>query len=134
MSTSEAKEEMEAPQRIWLSVHYPCLYRLDRSSTEDIEYIRADACAALAAAAKANFAWHIAEEKSLGSFTARLELCNYSQWLTRKALDQVGEYSGVPRLLLDPGSLSAEIVRATVEECETLIRDAVALAILKEKQ
>ncbi len=31
----------ELPERIWLSRHYPCLYRLDRSSTEDVEYVRA---------------------------------------------------------------------------------------------
>ena len=34
-----SKTEDKLPPRVWLSRHYPCRYRLDQSSTEDVPYV-----------------------------------------------------------------------------------------------
>lgn len=49
-------------------------------------------------------AWFDAEEKHLGSPHYRMELCNYSEWACRKVAGQnVGDYEGVPRLVITRG-------------------------------
>lgn len=46
--------------------------------------------------------WHRAETETLGTFHDRMELCSYSEWITKKALglpcDE--EWEGVPRIVL----------------------------------
>lgn len=58
--------------------------------------------AALRHASQANLDWHESENKSLGTFWERVELCDYSQWCAKKALglpcDE--EYPGIPKLVL----------------------------------
>jgi hypothetical protein len=92
-----------------------------------------NAHSALVEAAQANFAWHIAEQLSLGSFQARMELCGYSQWLTRKALGEVSDYQGVPRLLLDQSTMNVELERRDVDGCKALVRETLAEAALAQK-
>ena len=59
-------------------------------------------------ALEAHELWEKAEREHLGSFHQRMELCNYAEWLTRKALAAVRgqqfeeEYEGVPRIILEP--------------------------------
>ncbi len=57
-------------------------------------------------AAEAVLIWFDAEDKGLGSFHDRMDLCHYAEWATRTALGQdMGAFKGVPRLVLtiDPG-------------------------------
>lgn len=93
---------------------------------------QAAAVVALTEAAQANLAWHVAEELSIGSFQARMELCNYAQWLTRKALGDLSDYEGVPRLLLDTQTFSVDIARCDVEGCKALVREALDLAAVEQ--
>jgi hypothetical protein len=78
----------------------------------------------LIAAARACRAWHVAEEKYLGTFNERSELCSYSEWLTRKALAAVDgvpfdePYQGVPYLYLTLGGVHIE--RASEAEAAAL--------------
>ena len=52
-------------------------------------------------AAESMVAWFDAEDKNLGSFHDRMDLCKHAEWTARKALGQnVGEFEGVPRLIL----------------------------------
>ena len=52
-------------------------------------------------ACKAMVAWFDAENKHLGTFRDRMDLCKYTEWTARRALGQdVWEFAGVPRLLL----------------------------------
>lgn len=45
--------------------------------------------------------WFDAERMNLGSFHDRMELCNYAEWLARKAAGQdVGEYHGIPKITI----------------------------------
>jgi len=45
--------------------------------------------------------WFDAEDKYLGTFHDRMDLCCYAEWACRKALGQdVGEFKGVPRILI----------------------------------
>lgn len=73
-------------------------------------------------------AWHRSESQSLGTFNERMELCNYSEWLTRKALSAaLGEpfdepYEGIPHLLLTPG-LGVHLHRATAEDAAEIARE-----------
>lgn len=47
--------------------------------------------------------WFDAEEQNLGTFHDKMNLCKYTEWAARRALGQdVGEFSGVPRLLIVP--------------------------------
>ena len=92
-----------------------------------------EAFAALRDAAEANLAWSVAEDLSLGSFQARMELCSYSQWLTRKALGELSDYQGVPRLLLDPASMSVELARCNVDSCKALVREALEVAAQRKQ-
>lgn len=86
---------------------------------------------ALRTAAEANLAWNLAEELNLGSFQARMELCSYSQWLTRQALGANAEYKGVPRIVLDLETVEARLVRCDVEGCKALVREVLERAALK---
>jgi hypothetical protein len=55
-------------------------------------------------AAESMVAWFDAEDKNLGSFHDRMDLCKHAEWTARKALGQdVGEFEGVPRLILTIG-------------------------------
>jgi len=51
-------------------------------------------------AVKAYMMWHIAEDKNLGTFHAKMDLCSYAEWAGKKALglphDEI--WRGVPRL------------------------------------
>jgi len=48
--------------------------------------------------------WFDAEDKYLGTFHDRMDLCCYAEWACRKALGQdVGEFKGVPRILITRG-------------------------------
>lgn len=85
---------------------------------------RDESSARLAAAEKAIracHAWHVAEHNSIGSFDARMELCNYSEWLVARWLGLApAEYIGVPRMTLFP----VEINRCTEENAEELVAAA----------
>ena len=60
-------------------------------------------------AAESMVAWFDAEDKNLGSFTDRVDLCKHAEWTARKALGQdVGEFVGVPRLILTIGNKEEE--------------------------
>lgn len=55
-------------------------------------------------ALEAVVAWFDAEDQHTGSFHDKMELCNYAEWVSRKALGQeVGEYVPVPKLLIKLG-------------------------------
>ncbi len=54
-------------------------------------------------AARACRLWHIAEEKGLGTFEARMDLCSYSEYATKVALGLIPfdtEWQGVPCLVI----------------------------------
>lgn len=62
----------------------------------------------LLAAAEAMVRWFDAEDGNLGTFHGRMDLCKYAEWTARKALGQeVGEFEGVPRLVLSFGKDSS---------------------------
>ena len=81
------------------------------------------------AALEACWAWHVAESKGLGSFDARMELCNYSEWCVRRALASVyGQpfnepYQGVPHLMIDVGPLDCHLARANEEIAAKLVKE-----------
>lgn len=53
-------------------------------------------------AALANYIWHKAESESLGSFHDRMDLCQYSDWICKKAIERKEEeFNFVPRILLE---------------------------------
>jgi len=57
-------------------------------------------------ALEAVVAWFDAEDQHTGSFHDKMELCNYAEWMSRKALGQnVDEYKPVPQIILDFGGL-----------------------------
>jgi hypothetical protein len=79
---------------------------------------------ALEEAARACHAWHVAEDRGLGTFQQRMELCHYSEYLTEQVL--LGgdtPYEGVPRITLFP----IEIQRDTAEQAEAIIAEVFAL-------
>lgn len=72
-------------------------------------------------------AWHKAESDSIGSFNDRMELCNYSEWITRKAIafatgEQFDEpYQGVPHLLISSG-LGVHLHRDSADEASKIVQ------------
>ena len=55
-------------------------------------------------AIEACLAWFEAEDKNLGTFHDKMDLCAYAEWALRKASGQdVGEFKGVPKLILSRG-------------------------------
>ena len=68
------------------------------------EFPPAEVCQATAdlqEAAEASARWYEAEDKNLGTFHDRMDMCKYAEWASRKALgEDVGEFEGVPRLIL----------------------------------
>jgi hypothetical protein len=78
------------------------------------------------AACRAHLAWELAERDMSITFQARMELCNYAQWLTRKALGEVADYVGVPRIILQ--SFSPKLVRADEKQCEAIVAEMLARA------
>jgi hypothetical protein len=83
-------------------------------------------------ACRAHHAWSLAEKDSEVSFSARMELCNYAQWLTEAALFGLGsDYAGVPHLVLIGGDVS--LSRESVEGCERLIEEMFAKATAKRE-
>jgi hypothetical protein len=56
-------------------------------------------------AVKAYKLWDVAEEKPLGTFHDRMDLCSYAQWAGDVALGRPhqAEWEGVPRLVLQIG-------------------------------
>lgn len=78
-----------------------------------VEYIRADSSifADMKSALEACRAWHIAEDKNIGSHHDRMELCHYSHWLTNKTLAKVNgkifteEYKGLLRIVLGSSNM-----------------------------
>lgn len=82
----------------------------------------------LVRACRACRAWHIAEQESIGTHQARMELCSLSEHLVRRALgDDVDEpYAGVPFIAVLPGPGVERVVPdeaqawALVEELERL--------------
>jgi Lar family restriction alleviation protein len=74
-------------------------------------------------ALRACHAWHIAEQQGLGSFQARMELCNYSEYMVERVLLGGDKpYEGVPRIRLFP----VELVRDSAERCERLVAEVFA--------
>ena len=72
--------------------------------------------------------WHIAEDKTLGTFHERMELCKYSEWTTRRALATAKglafdeEFNGVPRLMiLSSQGLDPRIEKITEEQAQELV-------------
>lgn len=79
-------------------------------------------------AVRAMFAWFYCEQNHNISFQARTELCNYTEHLCQRAIDdKPTEYDGLPRLYL------SGIERATEEQCEAII-DEVFASIAKEEE
>lgn len=78
------------------------------------------------AALQANEVWHIAEDKSLGTFHQRVELCNYSEWITRKALAADGgapfdePFQGMPRILIDVMTFTPRLERIDEDQAKEL--------------
>ena len=70
----------------------------------EAEFPPAEVCKATAdlqEAAEAMLRWFEAEDKHLGTFHDRMDLCQYVEWASRKALgEDVGEFEGVPRLII----------------------------------
>ena len=70
----------------------------------EAEFPAAEVCRAapdLLKAVEANVSWFEAEDKHLGTFHDRMDMCSYAEWASRKAIGQdVGEFKGVPRLIL----------------------------------
>lgn len=65
--------------------------------------------AKLLEACKAMVLWFDAEDKNLGTFHDKMDLCKYAEWAARKALGQeVGEFEGVPKLVLVLGPPQTE--------------------------
>lgn len=56
-------------------------------------------------AVKAYMLWHIAEDKNLGTFHAKMDLCSYSEWAAKKALGlpHEPEWRGVPHIVITMG-------------------------------
>lgn len=54
-------------------------------------------------AVRASCLWAIAEQRTLGSFHDRMDLCSYAEWCCDKALGRphAEEWEGVPRLILE---------------------------------
>lgn len=53
--------------------------------------------------AYAQYVWHKSEEKNLGTFHKRMEICNYVEWLAVKAIEGTDEpFKLVPTLRLTP--------------------------------
>lgn len=53
-------------------------------------------------AVKANYIWHKAESENLGTFYDRMDLCQYSDWICKKAIDgDSKEFTFVPRIIID---------------------------------
>ena len=77
-------------------------------------------------AAIANYAWFYCEDKNIGNFRIRGELCNYAEHLTKKALlDCDKEYQGLPHLFLNPVALERadeEAVKELVKEVMDLVK------------
>lgn len=77
--------------------------------------------------AVAHEAWSRAEREYIGTFDQRCELCNYAEWLTRRALAAVrGEeftdaFEGVPKILIDIRTFEVERVTATQEDVQSLM-------------
>ncbi len=71
------------------------------------EFPPAEVCQATAdlrEAVEASVQWFEAEDKHLGTFHDRMDMCNYAEWISRKALGQdVGKFEGVPRLITTTG-------------------------------
>ncbi len=71
------------------------------------EFPPAEVCrssADLQEAVEASAQWFEAEDKHLGTFHGRMDMCQYAEWASRKALGQdVGEFAGVPRLIITRG-------------------------------
>lgn len=77
-------------------------------------------------ALEAHAAWHWAENTTgVSTFHENMELCNYSQWLTARALAQAAgmphteDFSGVPRMLI--GFDGARIDRATQQSAQAIV-------------
>lgn len=85
-------------------------------------------------ACEAHAAWFWAEHESPKSttFEERVELANYSEWLTAKALNRSApeKYQGIPKMLIWPECRihrgSAEEVRAIVDAVLDKYRAAIA--------
>lgn len=56
-------------------------------------------------AVKAYMLWQIAEDKNLGTFHAKMDLCSYAEWAGKKALGlpHDPEWKGVPRIVITMG-------------------------------
>lgn len=77
-------------------------------------------------ALEAHAAWHWAENTNgVSTFHENMELSNYSQWLTARALAQASglphteDFSGVPRMLI--GFDGARIDRATETTAQAIV-------------
>lgn len=90
---------------------------VDRKADKaELERLRAENDRLLTAV-EAMVRWFVAEDQHLGTFHDRMDLCAFTEWTARKALGQeVGEFKGVPRLILQvkPGS-TAEAAKAKKE-------------------
>lgn len=63
----------------------------------------------LQAAGEAMVRWFDAEDQTLGSFHDRMDLCKYAEWAARRALgEDVGEFEGVPRLIISTNGEAAQ--------------------------
>lgn len=93
----------------------------------------------LLAAAEAHLAWTWAEDQhDLATFSERMELCSYAEWLTRRAVDKASgaaageEYVGVPRLIVWPSvyldRADADRAKAIVDRLLAAYRAAIAKA------
>lgn len=73
-------------------------------------------------AVEAHLAWTWAEHagSKLSAFSERVELCNYAEWLSARAMQSCAptEYMGIPKILVWPDVL---LHRATAEEARAIV-------------
>ena len=76
--------------------------KAEREAVLDAPAGYAPSYADLLEAVKAYKIWDMAEEKNLGSFHDKMDLCSYAQWAGNKALGlpHEPEWRGVPRLTI----------------------------------
>lgn len=83
----------------------------------------------LLAACEACEAWHLAEKHTLGTFHQRMDLCAYSEWLTKKSLAKsrgvefTEEFEGVPRILIHLQSFTPRLERIDEDQAKQLCED-----------
>lgn len=85
------------------------------------------------AALEACRAWHYAEEKSLGDFYVRGDLCAYSEHLTKIALGMKSEFTAPPKMIVWPEVELQRSQSVTIAECVSQLIEHERAAIHQAK-